>query len=134
MNELFHHIAHKISELAGSAKAFFGALTLIIIWAIAGPVFNFSNTWQLVINTATTILTFLMVFLIQNTQNRDAKAVHLKLDALLKSGKNTTEREMIGLEEDSDLEIEQLEERFRKLHDQIEKRKNRIAQSKIGQK
>src|SRR6476660_8522616 len=87
MNDFFRKFAHKTSVIAGSPWAFIAAVVIIIAWAVSGPIFSFSDTWQLVINTGTTIITFLMVFLIQNTQNRDAKAVHLKLDELLRGVK-----------------------------------------------
>jgi low affinity Fe/Cu permease len=80
VKDFFRKFSQKTSEMVGSPGAFFLTLILLAIWAISGPFFHFSDTWQLVINTATTIITFLMVFLIQNTQNRDAKALHLKLD------------------------------------------------------
>jgi len=83
MNEAFRKFAQKVSHLAGTSWAFIFAVLIIAIWAVTGPIFGYSDTWQLVINTGTTIITFLMVFLIQNTQNRDAKAIHLKLDELL---------------------------------------------------
>ncbi|MEK9174050.1 MAG: low affinity iron permease family protein, partial [Patescibacteria group bacterium] len=82
---MFHKIAQKISEWVGSPKAFFLAVFVVTVWALMGPLFGYSDTWQLIINTGTTILTFLMVFLIQNTQNRDSKAIHLKLDELIRS-------------------------------------------------
>src|SRR5215472_8547258 len=78
VSDAFRGFAHRSSTLLGSAWAFCGAVLVIIVWLITGPAFHFSDTWQLIINTATTVITFLMVFLIQNTQNRDAKAVHLK--------------------------------------------------------
>ena len=87
MKDAFRLFAHKTSEIVGSPIVFLGAVATIIVWAILGPKFHYSDTWQLVINTGTTIVTFLMVFLIQNTQNRDAKAIHLKLDELLKGVK-----------------------------------------------
>src|SRR6266705_2954395 len=83
MNETFRRFANKTSNLVGSPWAFVVAFLVVITWAVTGPLFGFSDTWQLVINTGTTIITFLMVFLIQNTQNRDAQALHLKLDELL---------------------------------------------------
>src|SRR5262245_62169039 len=86
VRELFRRFAHKTAEMVGSPWAFLLAVILIALWAITGPLFKFSDTWQLVINTATTIITFLIVFLIQNTQNRDSRAIHLKLDELLKGG------------------------------------------------
>jgi low affinity Fe/Cu permease len=84
VRDAFRVFARHSAVALGSAWAFAGAALVILIWVISGPTFHFSDTWQLVINTATTIVTFLMVFLIQNTQNRDAKAVHLKLDELIR--------------------------------------------------
>ena len=84
LNSVFRKIAVAVSSVTGKPATFAIALVLIFTWALTGPLFGFSNAWQLVINTTTTILTFLMVFLIQNTQNRDSKAIHLKLDELLK--------------------------------------------------
>src|SRR5947199_9987525 len=84
VSEAFRIIARRSSTLLGSAWAFAGALLVILVWILTGPTFHFSDTWQLIINTATTVITFLMVFLIQNTQNRDAKAMHLKLDELIR--------------------------------------------------
>jgi low affinity Fe/Cu permease len=83
MSEAFRKFANKTSAATGSAWAFLAAVALIVAWAVTGPLFRFSDVWQLVINTGTTIITFLMVFLIQNTQNRDSQALHLKLDELL---------------------------------------------------
>jgi low affinity Fe/Cu permease len=114
MRDFFRRFSQKTSEVVGSPGAFFIALTLLVIWAAVGPIFHFSDTWQLVINTATTIITFLIVFLIQNTQNRDAKALHLKLDELIRSmqgARNT----MVNLEELSDDELEQLQKQFRRI-------------------
>jgi low affinity Fe/Cu permease len=85
MKEFFRKFAHAVSNLIGSPGAFALAVLLIMGWGISGPAFGFSNTWQLVINTTTTIVTFLIVFLIQNTQNRDAKAIHIKLDELIRA-------------------------------------------------
>ena len=114
MNELFRKLAHRTSEAAGSPWAFIGAVSIILIWALTGPVFHFSDTWQLVINTGTTILTFLMVFLIQNTQNRDAKAIHLKLDELIK-GVQGARNAMVNLEDLSDTELARLKQEFQRL-------------------
>src|SRR3954451_19529184 len=83
MGKWFNQFAHRASAFAGHYVTFLAAVALILVWAVSGPFFGFSETWQLVINTGTTIVTFLMVFLIQNTQNRDALAVHLKLDELI---------------------------------------------------
>src|SRR5712692_2613593 len=81
----FRIFAHQSSIVLGSAWAFVGAVLVILVWILTGPTFHFSDTWQLIINTATTVITFLMVFLIQNTQNRDAKAMHLKLDEVIRA-------------------------------------------------
>jgi len=90
----FASVSNKMSAMTGSYKTFMLATGIIVVWAVTGPLFHFSNTWQLVINTGTTIVTFLMVFLIQNTQNRDAAAVHLKLDELIKALANADDRVM----------------------------------------
>jgi low affinity Fe/Cu permease len=108
---MFHHIAQKISEWVGSPKAFILAACIVVIWGVSGPVFNFSDTWQLVINTGTTILTFLMVFLIQNTQNRDNKAIHLKLDELIRSTK-AARNQLMDIEDETDIEIARLQKEF----------------------
>ena len=84
MSELFHRFATKVSLIVGSAKSFAAACFLILAWACTGPFFQFSDTWELIINTVTTIITFLMVFIIQNSQNRDMKSIHLKLDELIR--------------------------------------------------
>ena len=122
MNELFRKFAQKTSLTVGSPYTFLFAITVILIWVISGPLFGFSDTWQLIINTGTTIVTFLMVFLIQNTQNRDAKAIHLKLDELIKAIKGAR-NSMVDLEELSDSELKELEEEFRNIYKkELEKR------------
>jgi low affinity Fe/Cu permease len=103
----------------GSAWAFAGAALVIAVWLITGPTFHFSDTWQLIINTATTIVTFLMVFLIQNTQNRDAKAVHLKLDELIRAIKDAR-NELVDLEDLSEEELKRLEAQFRQMRTRAE--------------
>jgi low affinity Fe/Cu permease len=113
-SDVFHNFAKKLAGAVGSPWAFIGSLLIVGIWSVTGPVFNYSNTWQLIINTATTIVTFLMVFLIQNTQNRDAKALHLKLDELIRSIKGARNA-LIDLEEMSEEELEQLQRQFVKL-------------------
>src|SRR5947207_5228675 len=115
MNELFRHFAQRISQLVGSSWAFILAVVIILVWAVTGPVFHFSDTWQLVINTGTTIVTFLIVFLIQNTQNRDAKAIHLKLDELIKGVKGARTG-LVNLEQLSDADLERLQQEFDRLH------------------
>jgi low affinity Fe/Cu permease len=116
MHELFRKFAHRMSAAVGSPWAFVLATTVIAVWALTGPIFHYSDTWQLVINTGTTIITFLMVFLIQNTQNRDAKAIHLKLDELIK-GVTGARTKLVDLEELSDEELEELQEEFKRIHE-----------------
>jgi len=115
MNNVFRRIATKISITAGHASTFLGAVVVVLVWAGTGPFFDFSDTWQLFINTGTTIITFLMVFLIQNTQNRDSKAMQLKLDELIRA---TRARDaFVELEELSDDELTQLDKEFKELHE-----------------
>lgn len=135
MNELFHQIASRVSAFAGSAWTFIFAVVIIATWALTGPAFNFSDTWQLVINTGTTIVTFLMVFLIQNTQNRDAKAIHLKLDELLKGVKGARTG-LVDSEDLSDEELEKLHKEFKKLHykysGELQKRGKSVPEKQTG--
>jgi len=114
MKEFFRKAARAISSVVGSAWAFTAALGLVVLWAALGPVYHFSDTWQLVINTGTTIITFLMVFLIQNTQNRDSKTLHLKIDELLYAMKEARTG-LVALDELSDEELEKLEHDFRRV-------------------
>src|SRR3989344_9490636 len=114
MNELFRKIAHFASEQVGKPWAFVLALLLVVIWGFNGPASNYSNTWQLMINTTTTILTFLMVFLIQNTQNRETKAIHVKLDELLLALKKARDSVM-DAEDLSDKELDTLQSEFEKI-------------------
>src|SRR5216117_2386717 len=114
MRELFRKFAQMTSHAVGSSWAFILAVLVIVVWAVTGPMFHYSDTWQLVINTGTTIITFLMVFLIQNTQNRDAKAIHLKLDELIKGVKGARTG-LVNLEQLSDAELERLEKEFARL-------------------
>ncbi|WKZ25549.1 MAG: low affinity iron permease family protein [bacterium] len=114
VNSIFRKIATTVSNVAGSAYTFVIAILLIVLWVTTGPLFNYSDTWQLAINTLTTIITFLMVFLIQNTQNRDSKAIHLKLDELLKGIKGARD-EVINVEELSDDILDELHNEFRDL-------------------
>jgi len=116
MKELFRKISNRVSTAAGSAGAFCLALLVVIVWACTGPLFGFSDTWQLVINTGTTIVTFLMVFLIQNTQNRDGKAMQLKLDELIRASKSARDS-FVGTEELTDEELAELDQQFKKIHD-----------------
>lgn len=121
----FRKFAQSISLAAGSPAAFALAALVIFVWAFLGPMFHFSDTWQLVINTGTTIVTFLMVFLIQNTQNRDTRAVHLKLDELIRANKHARNR-LIDLERLSDEELDKLHEEFIQLHKETEHRLHQI--------
>ncbi len=143
MGDFFHKLATWVSAKVGSPKAFLMAVLIVVIWAFTGPVFGFSDTWQLVINTGTTIVTFLIVFLIQNTQNRDAKAMQLKLDELIRASSGAR-NSLVDLEDLSDEEIQALDEDFRKiherelstvsqrLHDRVESEKQRRHLFKFG--
>ncbi|HEU5315967.1 MAG TPA: low affinity iron permease family protein [Chloroflexota bacterium] len=112
----FARIASATSNATGTPWAFLLAVGIILVWGITGPLFHFSDTWQLVINTGTTIVTFLMVFLIQNTQNRDAKALHLKLDELLRAAKEAR-NDLIDIEEDDTADLEDLQRQYRELRE-----------------
>ncbi len=114
MHDLFHRFSQTTSRVVGSAWAFVIAILIIVVWAATGPIFNYSDTWQLIINTGTTIVTFLMVFLIQNTQNRDARALHLKLDELLRAVEQARTG-MVDLEDMSEEELDRLEKEFKSL-------------------
>jgi low affinity Fe/Cu permease len=114
MKELFRKFAQTTSQAVGSSWSFILAVLIIVVWAASGPLFQYSDTWQLVINTGTTIITFLMVFLIQNTQNRDAKARHLKLDELLR-GVEGARTHLVDLEALSDEELDRLQEQFKRI-------------------
>jgi low affinity Fe/Cu permease len=119
VSDAFRLFAHRSAVMLGSAWAFTAAVLAILLWIVTGPTFHFSDTWQLIINTATTIITFLMVFLIQNTQNRDAKAMHLKLDELIRAIKDARD-ELVDLEDLSDEELKKLEEQFRRMRTRAE--------------
>jgi low affinity Fe/Cu permease len=118
MRDHFRRFAHYTADAVGSPGAFLLAIVVVLAWAVTGPTFQYSDTWQLVINTGTTILTFLMVFLIQNTQNRDAKAIHLKLDELIRAVEGARTR-LVHLEDLSDDELGELQEQFKRLHDRL---------------
>ena len=119
VRDAFRCFAQRASVLLGSAWAFCGAVLVIVVWLVTGLTFHFSDTWQLIINTATTVITFLMVFLIQNTQNRDAKAMHLKLDELIRAVKGAR-NQLVDLEELSDDDLKKLEKQFQGLRKQAE--------------
>jgi low affinity Fe/Cu permease len=114
VRDAFRVFAQRASMVLGTAWAFAVAILTIVIWGATGPKFHFSDTWQLIINTGTTIITFLMVFVIQNTQNRDAKAIHLKLDELIRALQGARNK-LVDLENLSDEELKKIEEEFQRL-------------------
>ncbi len=120
----FGRFAANVSWLAGSPWAFLAAAVIVGVWFLTGPYFDYSDTWQLVINTGTTIITFLMVFLIQSTQNRDAKAIHLKLDEIIRSI-HTAHNEMIDIEHLSDEELAQVAKRYEAIRAECDEREQR---------
>ncbi|HEU0210246.1 MAG TPA: low affinity iron permease family protein [Candidatus Udaeobacter sp.] len=130
VRDAFRVFAQRSSIMLGSAWAFAAAVLAIVVWIVTGPTFHFSDTWQLIINTATTIVTFLMVFLIQNTQNRDAKAMHLKLDELIRALKGAR-NELVDLENLSDEQLKSLEGQFQRLRKRAEHngRRSQISDS-----
>src|SRR5215203_2648195 len=119
MGRWFAHFATRASAFAGHYVTFLAAVVIILVWAVSGPFFGFSETWQLVINTGTTIITFLMVFLIQNTQNRDAMAMHLKLDELIRALQDA-DNAMIRAEDETDEEHEALSQEHEALTSRLQ--------------
>lgn len=122
-SDAFRIFARRSSTVLGSAWAFGIAILVIVIWGLTGPAFHYSNTWQLIINTGTTIVTFLMVFLIQNTQNRDAKAAHLKLDEIIRALEGAR-NELIDLEKLADKDLTSLEKQFERVRKKAERNGN----------
>ena len=116
IREIFHRFSHAVSMVAGSPWTFFAAALVVIIWAALGRTFRYSDTWQLAVNTGTTIVTFLMVFLIQNTQNRDAKAIHLKLDELIRA-KRGARNTLLDLQHCTEEELNEIEAEFKRLRE-----------------
>ena len=116
MREVFRKVAQTTAHAVGTAWAFAFAMLIIAVWAALGPLYGYSDTWQLIINTGTTIVTFLMVFLIQNTQNRDARALHLKLDELLRAV-SQARTGLVDLEDMSDDELDALQKEFEALRE-----------------
>ena len=114
VQDAFRIAARKTSDVLGTAWAFMGAVSVIVIWGLTGHIFHYSDTWQLIINTGTTIVTFLMVFLIQNTQNRDSKAIQLKLDEIIRSLSGARNR-LMDLETLSDEELQRFQDEFQRL-------------------
>src|SRR5881296_2477338 len=121
LTDIFHDFAKGSAAIVGSPWAFFLAILVIIAWLATGPTFHYSDTWQLMINTSTTIVTFLIVFLIQNTQNRDARALHLKLDEVIRAIQGA-HNEMIDIENLSEAELEELAKRYQHVRDEWEAR------------
>jgi len=131
IRDAFGIFARKTSSVLGSAWAFVCAILIILVWALTGPTFHYSDTWQLIINTGTTIVTFLMVFLIQNTQNRDAKAVHLKLDELIRAV-GPARNKLVDLEKMSDDELKNLEQEFEKVRKKAQGAKKEVEELKTA--
>ncbi len=127
MRESFRRFAHRAADMVGSPAAFILGLVIVVVWAVTGPMFGYSDTWQLVINTGTTVVTFLMVFLIQNTQNRDSRAMHLKLDELIRSVQ-TARNEMVALEDLSDADLDTLQQEFTRVREHAEHRLHSIQE------
>lgn len=127
MNKFFRKMSTRVSNAMGSPYAFFVAVMIVAIWGWTGPLFKFSDTWQLVINTGTTIVTFLMVFLIQNTQNRDTKATQIKLDELVKNVKGAR-NSLVNIEEVDDSELNNLQQEFKTLREHYEKKLRKIEE------
>ncbi len=128
VRDAFRLFARRSSHVVGTAWAFAFAILVIAVWAATGPKFHYSDTWQLIINTGTTIVTFLMVFVIQNTQNRDGKAIQLKLDELIRALKGARNK-LVDLEDLSDEELKKLEKEFQRLHKQSEEKDTQAAKT-----
>lgn len=119
----FETFANKITHATGSSAAFITAFSIILVWIFTGPLFKFSDTWQLVINTGTTIITFLMVFLIQKSQNKDSKSIQLKLNELIASSEKASNR-MVDIEDLTEKELDHLHKLYEHLADKAKKEKN----------
>src|SRR5688500_11713346 len=129
LSELLERLSQKATQATGTSKAFIMALAIIIVWLITGPIFDFSDTWQLVINTGTTIITFLMVFLIQRSQNKDALAIHLKLNEIVAAMEGASNR-LIDVEDLTEPEIEALRKYYKRLIDLA--REDRSEERRVG--
>lgn len=125
MAQFFTRFSNRVAELTGSYLTFVAAVGVIIVWVVTGPFFGFSDTWQLAINTGTTIVTFLMVFLIQNTQNRDGTATQLKLDEIIRAI-NQADDDLIDSEDATDSELKELKARYRQLAEQHKALKSQL--------
>jgi low affinity Fe/Cu permease len=118
MSELFHRFSERVARAVGSSWAFLVAVAINLVWAATGPAFHYSDTWQLLINTGTTVVTFLMVFVIQNSQNRDSRVISLKLDELLRAVEGAR-TELVGLDHMSEAELEEVQAEFRRLSGKV---------------
>jgi low affinity Fe/Cu permease len=132
LNSFFDKFSTKATKLTGSPWAFIIALVLIIVWAVTGPIFKFSDTWQLVINTSTTIITFLMVFIIQQTQNKDTTAIHLKLNELIASSKDAS-NQLVDAEDLTEDELQVLKKFYVKLGKLADKESDVYATHSVGE-
>lgn len=131
MNDLFRRFAQWVSRTTGNAYAFSLAFIVVVLWLVSGPFFGYSDTWQLVINTATTVVTFLMVFILQNTQDRDSRATQLKLDELLRAV-TKARNSYIDIEEVPDEELDKLTEEFQKMHESAQREKETRTRKRSG--
>ena len=125
----FERLANRVSTAAGRPRAFLIALAIVVVWGLSGPIFHWSDTWQLVINTGTTIVTFLMVFLIQNTQNRDAMAVHMKLDELIHAV-SAADNTLMRAEDETVEELETLKQKYEALSREHEELTSELQRTK----
>ena len=132
MRKFFNMCAAKTSAGAGHPLTFAVAVGVIVIWAVTGPLFHYSDTWQLVINTGTTIVTFLMVFLIQNTQNRDSLAMHLKLDEIIRAI-DAADDKLMSAEDVTDEELSHLKEKYQLLVEEAEHLRAKVGESRAGE-
>ena len=133
MDDWFRRFAHRTAELSGRSRTFLIAVLLIVVWAVTGPLFRYSDTWQLVINTGTTVVTFLMVFLIQNTQNREAQVTQLKLDELIRAT-SRARNALLGLESMSDEQLVRLQKEFETLADRVAEARKSQAPLPAGER
>lgn len=126
----FERFANSVTQLTGTSMAFIVAVLIIVLWAASGPFFNYSQTWQLIINTSTTIVTFLMVFLIQKSQNKDSKAIQLKLNELIASLKGANNR-MVNIEDLNENQLDELHEMYMNMAKVTKSRSEKISSSGI---
>ncbi len=133
MRDQFSTLARKAADALGSPWAFFGGILLVLGWVVSGPYFRYSDTWQLVINTGTTIATFLMIFLLQNSQNRDARVVNLKLDELIRA-LGPARTELVGMDKLSEADLDRLQKEFASLSEHASRGLERITNVREGRK